>query len=250
MRVRAAVLALLIGLTSLPAQGSASEPVSEAATDHSQRALALAQALQPRELVVQGNRQAWEAGVRATLAADAAMQTIEAAHPGAVTAMMEGMRPVAFAYIDGMIERQWRETAEILAARMTSAELAQATTFYAGSTGRRLLAGLFTKGDAGQVVDDMLSNSEPGGQPTLTAEAMDRFTNRAAAAAMGSMSAEDNLALLRFTQSDVGKKMKALDPVLRDYFVKMANKPDPQVMARQNEAGTAALLKFVDAKTN
>ena len=241
-----ALAMLLAAAAPLQVAPLAPSPVSGPSAEASAKATRLTSLTHPTSTMRRLNLGGWESANRASLSLQPQLLAIEKQYPGALAAAVDAARPLAQAQLETVIERSRKRRVEMLARRLTSAELDEAIRFFSGPGGR-LMAGIWDSIDLRPVAGAAAKSAVEDGKAEISAEAMNRTGQAAARKGLGKLTAEDSLAVMRFEASANGRKYLALQPELDALDYADANQPDPTWIARQEAVMRAAILAFTES---
>lgn len=247
-------LALLApGAAGAPPQGIAGPPiVSVERAPVSAAALKLAERLEeltePRALMVAANYAAWEATVRKGASMNPAMQKMEQAYPGVTNAGIDAARPIARQYCEEFVTRFQRERADSYARAMTEKELEQAVAFFETAAAQRVIKRMLANVNPQPLIDQVTQQARTEGKVTITREQAAALDRAAALKTQREVSAEDQVALMRFSQSPAGRRYVAARNESEARLLELINTNNSEGIRRQNEAVQAGMLAFIDRK--
>lgn len=213
-----------------------------------EQARALVELMTPSDLMVATNIKAWEEGVAKVSKADPATQKLEESFPGIIAAGIAGGRSAALTYCRKYVRTIGEHKAGLVAARLSPAEMTQASTFYARPAWRRFVTRLMGNIDTEETLDEAVGSLESTGKVAMTEETMRRTLNQAARASGGQTPAADQIDLMRFTQTPVAAKIKQIGEESDRHALGIANNPDPVAVAEQQRAMQQAMIAFADAR--
>lgn len=155
-------------------------------------------------------------------------------------------RPVAEQFLAEATRRLAARRNAAIASRLTPAELDAALGFFRSGPGQRLLAGMFANIRPELMMDEAMSASAAAGQPAITQKMADKVIARALQDTGKTLTAADQIAMMRFGQTEAARKLTAINQEIDKQVIETANNPDPAWIAKQNEVMQAAILAFVD----
>jgi hypothetical protein len=245
-RALAAALALaLLAPSALRAQEGPAAAVPEARME---RARELARLTSPNDILLATNLAGWEAALARSLALDPGMAKLEAEYPGVGKAGIEAARPLARRYCQAFIDKAVALKAAHLARGLTAAEIEEAISFFGSPVGQSVIRQLFASVDMEGIGRDLATQRVQTGSAAIDPERVRREEREATRRAAAKMSAADHLAIMRFQQKPVAKKMIAVQAGADREIIELANHPDPEWLSRQSDTVRAAALAYVDAR--
>lgn len=210
--------------------------------------IALAQAMQPEELVVGPAMQAIRQGLASTLRDSPEIKKIEAAHPGFTDRYSAASVPELEKMFHKRMPDLWQQLGEALATTMTVAELDQATQFYTSPAGQEFLRLGVQNTDlqpylAQGVKQGMESQADQkAGEEQLAKGATGSFL-----ATLGAMSQADRDAYSAFLASPGGSGLMRAGPSISAVLSSWMSDDDPEASAAM--AGVARhVLEELDAQ--
>jgi hypothetical protein len=245
--IAAAVAALLIAPVAAAGQGS--PPAAPAASAEAlAKARRILEITNPFDRLVEANMVGWEAAARKSISLEPSSATLEKAYPGIYDAAIEAGRPLARTYLSDFVRRSLDYKAALLAQRLSGPDLDSAFAFFDSPAGRRAIRGIYANADPAKFASDLAVRRRETGQAVTTVEDAVKIERDAASKMLADVSAEDQIAIMRFNRSPAGIKFTAAAREAEAKILDMANHPDRQWLARQQEAMQAAMIAFVDAK--
>jgi hypothetical protein len=220
-------------------------PVSAAALKLAQR---LEEVTEPRALMVATNYAAWEATVRKGVSLNPALQKMEQAYPGVINAGIDAARPIARQFCDEFVTRFQRERAETYARALTEKELAEAVAFFETPAAQRVMKRMLANTNPQPLIEQVAQQARTEGKITITKEQAAALDRAAALKTQAEVSAEDQVAVMRFSHSAAGRKYVAARNQSEARLLEMVNASQPDAIRRQNEAVEAGMLAFIDRK--
>lgn len=237
----AALIAILPGAPACAQETTAAPVPDQARID---RARELSRLISPYDVLLAANLSGWEAAIARSMALDPTAVSLEARYPGIGRAAIDAARPIARRYCETFVNRITDKKAEIFAQRLTAEEIDEVLRFYRTPLGQRAVKQLFSNFDSAQLGREIAEEKARTGTVEITREEMKAKELLAARRAGGSFSADDQIAMLRFSQMPAARKFAAASEAAEQEVIRMANNPDPAFMAAQTEAVTAAMVAF------
>jgi len=247
--MRPAIVAVLIAVATVPALPATAAPPAAAA---SPAALKLAERLEavaePHAALVATNYAAWEATLRRTLSLEPNVAKLEATYPGVTEAAVEAARPAGRAYCDTFVTRAAALRAQVYAGALTEAELRQVIAFLETPAAQRVIHRMLANTSGTALVDQVARQAVSEGKVTITADQARQLNQEAATRTVREISADDQVAFLRFNQSEAGKKYITARATSEQLILDMINHQDPAEAQAQQRAMQAAILAYIDRK--
>lgn len=247
--MRTYVLALALATAAVPAAHSQVPAAQQVSSDSLELASRTILVIEPEEKALQTELRGWEIGVRAAMKSNPALVKLEAEYPGTFDAAIAAGRPIATEYLRKAIAGLRDRKAELLATELTVEELQEFHAFATSDTGRRFFGGLQSRIDPQELADQVLGRAEETGSLTITSADAGKVFRDALRGTQAQLSTADTLAIIKFEQSEAGKKVARVSAEAMRLGLEMANNPDPNWMAQQDEAMMAAIVAFVEGKS-
>lgn len=241
----AALAAAPAAAMQAPNSAAPAAPVSQAQLT---RAKLLVSLINPEAMMIQKNMEGWEAAFVRTLELTPSVATLEAAYPGASKAALAAARPIASEYSREFVRKMLDDKARLFAERLTLAELETAIAFFESPAGRRFIANLLGNFDMAGTAEKVASKAVRNGDVTVEIKDLAQMQQSAAVKTAREISAEDQIAMMRFSQTEAGKKLARAGEEADRRAMETINNPDPDWVQRQGEAANAAIVAFVDAR--
>lgn len=239
MRLRVAAALLIAPATLIagpaPAAAQAVDPA------HRARALELAKLTQPRELVLSAVMAQTDKHFVSVLGGTPEGKEMEAAYPGILDAMYKGARGELVTAMEAMIPQMWDSFADLLAARLTLAEMEAMETFYRTPTGRKMLQGAMGAID----MKGLFTEAARQEDVTIGSADINKVQAQAVRGAVASVDASDMAALEAFNRSGAAMKIVSLTPDFQKIMLEQANSRDPASEARMEAAMMAAMQAHI-----
>jgi hypothetical protein len=233
---------LLQPLCGLPAPAAQAQPQTDA---HYEQALALVEILHPFDQMLALNLKGWEMTAQKTFALDPGMAKLEAQYPGAIKAAMEAARPHAREFCVEFVRRATKLKAETFSRRLTPAEIGELRTFYGTPAGKRIVATAYANMNLEPIAAQIASQAQ-NGEAEISSAQLKQVEQAALRKTVGEISADDQLAAMRFGQKPVATKFLAVREESERALLELANSPDPATIAKQREAAAAGVIAFVE----
>lgn len=243
----------MIGLTlatslalAAPVPAQQSPATSTVSSAISERALKLAAILNSDAIIIGSTsdaealdllRQLW--GSREGLA------EMETKNPGITLALARELLPIIDRSSRERLPELHRRQAALYAANFTAAELDTLIAFYSSPTGAKLIASMQASIKPKAIIAEA-SQSEDfkfGAQSAL------KDIRATIPDIMKTMDASDKAALIRFAQSGVAPKMRALSPKTQQLAIDWMNEEAPWEGAEMEKAIERVLARFAKGKT-
>ena len=246
--MKRALLSALAALAALglPAAASAQTPPAASSPAHVDEARRLVAITHPFEQLLRANLSGWETAIRQTMALDPSFRKLEAEYPGIGDAGVDAARPLARDYCAQFVRRAMEKKAEMFAAGLSPAELAEVIRFYQTPLGRKVVRQMFENVNVTAMAEDLARQAARTGDDTLSAAAVTQAERAAAQKTVGQISADEQLALMRFGQTPVAKKFAAVRAQSEQAILAMVNDPDPSWIAQQQQAVVSAMTAFAN----
>lgn len=168
---------------------------------------------------------------------------IEESYPGVIDAALAAIRPIMLKAYEDKLPLLWSQMARHYAENYTADEIVTMLDFYRSPAGVRLLQGVRDNIDMQDVMDAAVKSG--GAQTTETAAAQRAGGQIAVKAANKSLSNADKVAIFRFEQSPLGRKIAAFVPSA----LKIQNDWDTyfpdDTLADIDQARSAAVTRFM-----
>jgi hypothetical protein len=155
-------------------------------------ALKLAQSAQSIETLKTGSLRGFAEGLRHVAAQPGGLAEIEKKYPGFTEEMIKRGSPAMAREIERVGPDLWRRMADIYVVELTDDELARYIAFYSSPTGGKLMRLINENADIDPLLKDLKQTGE------MLVNAHEQAVDKAAAASIGAMSADELIAVLRF----------------------------------------------------
>jgi hypothetical protein len=155
-------------------------------------ALKLAQSAQTMETLKIGAVRGFAQGLRHVAAGPGGLAEIEKKYPGFTEELIKRGSPAMAREIGRVGPDLWRRMADIYVAELTDDELARYIAFYSSPTGGKLMRLINENAD----VDPLIKDLEQTGEMSVNEH--EHVVDKAAAASIGALSADELIAVLRF----------------------------------------------------
>jgi hypothetical protein len=174
-----------------------------------ERAMKLAQLLYTRETVQQQVTNSLEISLRQTLQHNPDTMVLEVEYPGLISVIISSLKPVMLSAYDEKLPLLWDKLGELSTTEFSQSELDQLLGFYSGPVGTRYLVSLRRNARTTNTVD---ASMKAGGLDKTLSDAAKKDTNAAIIKANSETTAADKLAIFRFENSPVGRKLATVVP--------------------------------------
>lgn len=124
----------------------------------------------PFAKVLEANLAGWDGAARKSLSLDPSTVKLEKDYPGISAAALDAARPLARKYLTEFVRTAAEYKADLMAHRLTEAELDEALRFFASDAGRKAISGLFSNADPAKIGADIAVRRSQTGQAAATAE--------------------------------------------------------------------------------
>jgi hypothetical protein len=228
-----------------PVQTPDSRPASPAALRLAHR---LEELTEPRALMVAGNYAAWEATVRKTMSLNADVARVEQTYPGIIDAGIDAARPLAKAFCEDFVGRVQEYRANAYATSLSERELAQAIAYFETPGAQRIIKRMIANLNPQQLIDQVAHQAKSEGRITITKEQAGQMDIAAAARTSLEVSDADKTALMRFAQTEAGRKYTAARAASETHLLALVNTSNPEHIRRQNEAVQSGMMAFISRK--
>jgi hypothetical protein len=247
---RALTLGLLL-LTSPPGPAqsgtSLAGPKSDAPAQPAERptpeaAMALAEAMSPRGLMIAKEQAAFREQFPAELRKQEEFAEMEAEYPTLVAELQRAMEQPFGAYMNRMFDKFIPEIAKLIGENISASEVAQLTAFYRSPAGQRTLQGMVENSNTQEIVDSIGN----GGQPD---EAMlRRQISGAATKTSKSLSEADRNAVVELMMTPGFWSLAKIQKQLLALKLQMLNAEDPQFNQDTEEVFERVMARLIEAK--
>ncbi|HEY0028058.1 MAG TPA: DUF2059 domain-containing protein [Allosphingosinicella sp.] len=242
--MRAAFLFFAAAAAALAApawsQGPAAVPASPA-QEFSAEALALARLAEPAGDSTAAAMASAKKAFLKLLEEDADSASLEEEYPGISEAVWAAMEPVMRESIEADTPELWERLARLYTQRLTPQEIAGLSRFHASPAGRKMARTMQEKSDFTPIMEAAIAS--PEGE--ISAEAMVRAQAPGRAAAIRSITADDEGALKQLSQSISLPKLYALSAEVQRVTVEWMNEPDPALDARLEKVVEDRITRFM-----
>jgi hypothetical protein len=174
-----------------------------------ERAIKLAQLLFTRETVQQQVTNSLEISLRQTLQNNPDNMVLEAEYPGLTNVIISSLKPVMLEAYDAKLPQLWDSLGVFFTTEFTQPELDQLLGFYTGPVGVRYMASLRRNVRTTNTVE---ASMKTGGLDKTVSDAAKKDTYSAIRNANAETSAADRIAIFRFENSPVGRKLATTIP--------------------------------------
>jgi hypothetical protein len=220
--------ALLLVLAPQAAPAAQAAPGAVAQDAHRQRALALAQTVQPRELVVASSMAALDRDFVRTLGEAPDVKALEAEVPGFMAAYYDAARPELKSMLEKRLPQLWQTLADIYAAEMSPRELESVLAFYSSPLGQKFVKFMHTNIDARPMLRDGMKNPDFN----ISAEAYKETVGNAVERLPEQLSTDEVRLFATFLRSEGGRAIGKVAPKVTTAGVAWVNATDPEAEAR------------------
>lgn len=234
-------------LLAWPAAASSAPPSpGPAAVDSSRmdRAMKLAQTVQPREVVIDQALAVLDKKAVETLLSDAELRQAEAEHPGLMQAMWLAAKPIIREELAKSLPDLWKAMAGIYAKHLSSAQIDEVTRFFQGPAGRKFLLETNRNVNIEPMARDVM---RPGGGDIGQAAYLESVTSASNAAAAAMTDAERR-EFQRFMTTTAGRTLEQAAPDVTRAGLEWMNRDSPELDARVEAAMMAAVEKVLGAE--
>lgn len=166
---------------------------------------------------------------------------MEKLYPGALVAMIDGMRPVIVSKTLEALPGLWKEVAPVYANALSEAELKQLLAFYRGPTGKRVIEAMGRGADYSQAIVRSINS----GDTKVTANDFKSGASAGVARVIQESNPEDINAMIALMKTDAGKKLPGITAVVLQCSADWSNRIMPQIQPDVNEAAQAAIENFI-----
>jgi hypothetical protein len=238
--MRPLLLACALALVSAPLAAAPASVAETADTAHRQKALALAQTVQSREIAVDSSMIVIDAQMVEAMLADPDVKKLETAHPGVVRAMWEGAKPIMRDELVNSLPGLWQHLADVYASHLSDAQIDATTAFFRTPTGHKFLLQMNKRVDVRPMVADATV-----GQGKIRQQTYQSGATAAAVGAIGDMNEAERAEIARFLTTDAGRALGATAPEVTRTGVEWMNRTDSAAQARVGTAMKAAMDRFL-----
>ena len=234
-------------LLALPAAASSAPPSPGPAAEDSSRmdkAMKLAQTVQPREVVVDQALAVLDKQAVASLLTDPGLRQAEADHPGLVQAMWLAAKPIIREELANSLPDLWKGMAGIYAKHLSSAQIDEVTRFFQGPAGRKFLLETNRNVDIQPMARDVM---RPGGGNIGQAAYLETVT-AASNAAAAAMTDAERREFQGFMATAAGRRLEQAAPDVTRVGLEWMNRDSPGMEARVEAAMMAAIEKMLGAE--
>jgi hypothetical protein len=169
-----------------------------------ERAMKLAQLLFTRETVQQQVTNSLEISLRQTLQNNPDNMVLEAEYPGLTNVIISSLKPVMLSAYDEKLPQLWDSLGVFFTTEFTQHELDQLLAFYTGPVGVRYMASLRRNA---RTTNTLEAGMKAGGLDKTVSDAAKKDTYVAIAKTNAETTAADRIAIFRFENSPVGRKL-------------------------------------------
>ena len=166
---------------------------------------------------------------------------MEKLYPGALVAMIDGMRPVIVSKTLEALPGLWKEVAPVYANALSEAELKQLLAFYRGPTGKRVIEAMGRGADYSQAIVRSINS----GDTKVTANDFKSGASAGVARVIHESNPDDINAMIALMKTDAGKKLPGITAVVLQCSADWSNRIMPQIQPDVNEAAQAAIENFI-----
>jgi hypothetical protein len=233
-------------LLAWPAAASSAPPppgATAAAASRMDKAMKLAQTVQPREMVVEQALAVLDKQVVESLLTDPGLRQAETEHPGLVRAMWLAAKPIIQEELVKSLPDLWKGMAGIYARHMSSAQLDEVTRFFEGPTGRKFLLETNRNVDIAPMARDAMRTDGGDIGKDAFLESVSEASNAAAAAMTNAERREFEL----FMGTTAGRMLEKAAPDVSRFGLEWMNRDSPEMDARIEAAMAAAIEKVLGA---
>ena len=248
----AALIALASGISApgiaAAAPTAVSSPASTSADQQvrSRMATEIIEFIDPSDLAVATEVRGWEVGTRSVLQRDPGITKLNQEHPGLIDAAIAAGRGNATEYLRKVVANMKSKKAEILARRLSIAELTEVRAFVSSAAGQRFYRRLHAGSDVHAITEDVLDRSETSGTKVITRENANQLLGSTMKKAAAQTSSEDALAIMKFQQTAAAKQFGAASDEAVQAVLEVANNPDPEFLSKQQDLLISAMIAFAE----
>lgn len=237
---------LLVATMPFPvsASGSSGSPAKSITPAENRIATDLAHFLFAKPIVMAQITSVIDVNLPQSMLTNSDYGAIEEAYPGVIDSALAAIRPIMLKAYEEKLPLLWSQMAQHYVENYTADEIVAMLEFYRSPTGVRLLQGVRENIDMQEVMDAAVKSG--GAQTIETAAAQRAGGQTAVKAANKSLSNADKVAIFRFEQSPLGRKILALIPSA----LKIQNDWDTyfpeDTLADIDQTRSAAVTRFMD----
>ena len=240
MRSLVAIGAALI--IAVPAAALASaDQVSQAAQPTATQAIALAELMSPRDLLVDMEIREFDKHFVSSLSANPELKSMEDEYPGLFEAMHKASRGLVMEATSRSAGKIHSAVAKIIEASFTPADIAELTDFYRSPVGLKTVQQMAASADAGQVYQQAVSESEF----KLTEEQVAAEIQKSARKAAQTFTPEEQTEMMLFMAKPSFGKLAKAQPQIQKILAEEFNAPDPEFDRRVEQAMGAAIERHI-----
>jgi len=247
-----AALLLGAGIQAEPVKAAPPPAVAARPADWALRVehgAALARSMQPEDVVIGATMKALGQGLAKSLNDNPEIQQIEASYPGFIDRYAAAAQPPLEKLFRKRMPELWGRMGDALAANMTVAEIDQATAFYAGSAGQRMIR-LGTENVDLQpyVAAGLKAGTNGAPESEAEKEQMAKGMTGALFTALGAMSQSERDAFSAFIVSPAGQAIAKAGPSLTAASEKWMSDDDPEATAAMASVAEGVMRDLEAAK--
>ena len=252
MSVIVAALLLGAGVQAEPIKAAPPPAVAARPADWAlrvERGTALAQSMQPEDVVIGATMKALGQGLAKSLHDNPEIQQIEASYPGFIDRYAAAAQPPLEKLFRKRMPELWGRMGEALAANMTVAEIDQAATFYAGAAGQHMIR-LGTENVDLQpyVAAGVNAGTSSAAENQAEKEKMAKGMTGALFATLGAMSQGERDAFSAFIVSQAGRAIAKAGPSLTAASENWMSEDDPDATAAMASVAQGVMLDLQASK--
>jgi hypothetical protein len=166
----------------------------------------------------------------------------EKEYPGLIAAIVSAIKPAMLKAYDDKMPLLWFNLSQLYRDNFTAGEIAQLHAFYAGPVGVRLMETLRRNSNMDNAMDTAIANGEANAK---VAAAVNAQVNEAVRKSNSQISASDKLAIFRFENSLVGRKLTLFNPKAQKAQIDWDFYFTPAQSAEIDQIRTNAIADFI-----
>ena len=238
-------LATTFAATGAPAAPPATNSAQKPSPAKFESAIALARLAQPEDVVVAASINAFDQAFIATLKKEGSFDVIEAKFPGFTRKFLLRAKPIVETSLRKRMPALWECMAEVYGRELTSAQIAQISTFLGSPVGRKFIRDMNRKADVSAMVDDMAKSDGE-----LSKDGFRNVTQGAAVGALAEMTPQEIIEFHKFGSGELMLVMKRVGPLVMEVNRAWANESDPEADKQISELMPAVMEELASSSTS
>ncbi len=217
------------------------DQLTQAARPTAAQAIALAELMSPRDLLVDMEIREFDKHFVTSLSADPEMKALEDQYPGLFEAMHKASRGLVAEATGRSVGQIHAAVAKLIESTFTPADIVELSDFYRSPVGQKTLRQMAAAADAGQVYQRAVAESEF----KLTEDQIAAQLHESAQKTAQSFTPEEQTEMLLFMAKPSFGKLAKTQPQIQKMLADEFNAPDPDFDRLVEQAIAAAIERHI-----